>query len=502
MPTIGISVKKKKAFLSGGVRYIVRDNSDYVIDFTFDDEWANETVKTARFAFSDSYIDVPFTGNSVAVPVISTGRIVEVGVFAGDLRTTTGAPITLVPSIRSKNGAPVEPESSVYDHIVSLINSTHETELEIIAEYLSEKIDNPPQAASIGDVLTVEEVDENGKPTKWKPTKIEEPDMNGIVRYDRKQDLDPEQMLAARQNIGAYPGRVVPLFFDTAEGSKHDNDIVWLRAVGTIISPGNVVTTSNGETNEGMVFPAQVTSFRYYNDRYWETKLLDGDNTQWLVIVNVDGNYSGLNTIQRITLKNVIVSFYETDDGELVTDADWETVRDAYLAGDNVTARISINSIESMQCIAVTDQVIVFSLIYMAGSDSFAGYLLLYQKSGKVLLMKNDTDLLYKLPYCSLEEQEYDYDTQAIVRQNIGAVAMSDFALRQFDDLVKHYSGDFGVLTGFSKNGAPSEMGFPAIYFVGWGERSVYPITIYDANGVVWTGWNSQAKLSEFTRKN
>lgn len=111
MPTIGISVKKKKAFLSSGERYIVRDNSDYVINFTFDDEWADEIVKTARFTFNGSYIDVPFTGNSVAVPVISAGRIVEVGVFAGDLRTTTGAPITLVPSIRSENGAPADPES-------------------------------------------------------------------------------------------------------------------------------------------------------------------------------------------------------------------------------------------------------------------------------------------------------------------------------------------------------------------------------------------------------
>ena len=123
MPTIGISVKKKKAFLGSGERYIVRDNSDYVINFSFDDEWADEIVKTARFTFSDSYIDVPFTGNSVAVPIISAGRIVEVGVFAGDLRTTTGAPITLVPSIRSKNGAPVEPESSVYDKIMEMLDN-------------------------------------------------------------------------------------------------------------------------------------------------------------------------------------------------------------------------------------------------------------------------------------------------------------------------------------------------------------------------------------------
>lgn len=124
MPTIDISIKDKIAMQTGGAPFIVRDNSNYVINFTFDAEWAEETAKTARFALQGGgYIDVPFTGSSVAVPVISTGRRVDVGVFAGNLRTTTSAVLPLVPSIRSKGGAPVEPESSVYDKIMEMLDT-------------------------------------------------------------------------------------------------------------------------------------------------------------------------------------------------------------------------------------------------------------------------------------------------------------------------------------------------------------------------------------------
>ena len=46
-------------------------------------------------------------------------------------------------------------------------DGTHYPTVGAVKAELDKKIDNP-QAASIGEVLTVEEVDENGKPTKWK----------------------------------------------------------------------------------------------------------------------------------------------------------------------------------------------------------------------------------------------------------------------------------------------------------------------------------------------
>lgn len=151
MPTIDIRIKDNIAMQTGGQAFIVRDNSDYVINFTFDVEWAEETAKTARFALQrGGYIDVPFTGSSVAVPVISTGRRVDVGVFAGNLRTTTSATLPLVPSIRSKGGAPVPPEDAVYDKLIALINSMGEISdddiKQAVEDYLSA---NPIAAASM-----------------------------------------------------------------------------------------------------------------------------------------------------------------------------------------------------------------------------------------------------------------------------------------------------------------------------------------------------------------
>lgn len=151
MPTIDIRIKDKIAMRTGGEAFIVRDNSDYVINFTFDAEWAEETAKTARFALQGGgYMDVPFTGSSVAVPVISTGRRVDVGVFAGNLRTTTSATLPLVPSIRSKGGAPVPPEDAVYDKLIALINSMGEISdddiKQAVEDYLSA---NPIAAASM-----------------------------------------------------------------------------------------------------------------------------------------------------------------------------------------------------------------------------------------------------------------------------------------------------------------------------------------------------------------
>ena len=151
MPTIDIRIKDKIAMRTGGEAFIVRDNSDYVINFTFDVEWAEETAKTARFALQrGGYMDVPFTGSSVAVPVISTGRRVDVGVFAGNLRTTTSATLPLVPSIRSKGGAPVPPEDAVYDKLIALINSMGEISdddiKQAVEDYLSA---NPIAAASM-----------------------------------------------------------------------------------------------------------------------------------------------------------------------------------------------------------------------------------------------------------------------------------------------------------------------------------------------------------------
>lgn len=82
---------------------IVCGNSDYTLTFDFDAEWAAEPVKIARYvwfsrnkAHSD---EITFEGNTVAVPILSNTNAVYVGVYAGNLRTTTPAKIVCEPSI-------------------------------------------------------------------------------------------------------------------------------------------------------------------------------------------------------------------------------------------------------------------------------------------------------------------------------------------------------------------------------------------------------------------
>ena len=88
-------VDKRPAVI--GTPVIVCGNSDYSIEFTFDSEWSSATAKTARFVYVKAgtikFQDVQLTGNTVAVPVLAGIREVMVGVYAGDLRTTTPARI-------------------------------------------------------------------------------------------------------------------------------------------------------------------------------------------------------------------------------------------------------------------------------------------------------------------------------------------------------------------------------------------------------------------------
>lgn len=70
---------------------IVCGNSDYQIRFTFDSEWSEFPTKTARFITNGQFTDVDFTGDYCTVPILYDTTEVEVGVYAGELKTTTSA---------------------------------------------------------------------------------------------------------------------------------------------------------------------------------------------------------------------------------------------------------------------------------------------------------------------------------------------------------------------------------------------------------------------------
>lgn len=118
---IKINVKNKVAARQDDVP-IVCGNSDYVIQFTFDADWEPYETKTARFVTDTGYTDVVFSGNEVAVPVITDAISVRVGVYAGNLRTTTPAVIFCRRCITDGSGSPAAPTPDVYAQLMEMLN--------------------------------------------------------------------------------------------------------------------------------------------------------------------------------------------------------------------------------------------------------------------------------------------------------------------------------------------------------------------------------------------
>lgn len=69
-------------------------------------------------------MDVALTGNEVVVPVIPKAAFVSVGLFAGDITTTTPAVIPCIKSITSDTGTEIEePTPSLYQQLIDQIDA-------------------------------------------------------------------------------------------------------------------------------------------------------------------------------------------------------------------------------------------------------------------------------------------------------------------------------------------------------------------------------------------
>lgn len=106
MKTLHIAVHDKVAIYQQRDGFIVCGNSDYNIQFTFDSEWDINAEKTARFVWGGKYTDVTFTGDICPVPIVHNTRDIKVGVYAGDLSTTTSATIRCERSILCEESMP------------------------------------------------------------------------------------------------------------------------------------------------------------------------------------------------------------------------------------------------------------------------------------------------------------------------------------------------------------------------------------------------------------
>lgn len=119
---INITIRDKLAVVADRTVYVC-GNSDYTVHFDFDAEWDAYKTKTARFIFGSKYKDVVFDGNECPVPVIANAYGLNVGVFAGDLHTSTPAYVETERSILCGFGFPADPDPDVYAQIMEKLNA-------------------------------------------------------------------------------------------------------------------------------------------------------------------------------------------------------------------------------------------------------------------------------------------------------------------------------------------------------------------------------------------
>lgn len=128
MANFHISVINKVATNNEPDKTLVCGNGDHTLVFAFDSEWDADPAKTARFIYYRDgvlkYQDVVFTGNLVQAPMLSDISEVFVGVYTGNLRTTTPARIFCERSILCGGGVHEEPPEDVYQQILQLLSTT------------------------------------------------------------------------------------------------------------------------------------------------------------------------------------------------------------------------------------------------------------------------------------------------------------------------------------------------------------------------------------------
>lgn len=184
MPDINITVAHKVAV--SDTTTIVCDNSDYTVHWTLDEEWSAYDTKTMRTIYMDgTYEDKVFSGDTIALPVCTVPGVVQIGLFAGDIRASRMAILRALPSVRSGAGAPADPEPDVYDQLMELIKGLGGADPEAIEKAVAEYLTEHPveetdptvpewakaeiTGATVGQIAKITAVDTDGVPTAWSP---------------------------------------------------------------------------------------------------------------------------------------------------------------------------------------------------------------------------------------------------------------------------------------------------------------------------------------------
>jgi hypothetical protein len=258
---IDITIRDRVPYISEGGG-VITYNSDYVVKFDFDGEWS-ENVKTVYFAFEDgTYKAVVIDGTTCAVPAFDNShKRVFVGVQAGDIRTTCPCCLKILDSIADYVGEAIpDPSEDVYQQIINLINAIPTPSWDTLENKPFTSIGSGlkvedgaltataqggaditiTDTAEVGEVLTVEEVDSEGKPTKWK---TEKPTAEQKQADWEQTDTTDASYIKNKPTIPDVSGKI-----DIAQGVDKSGEYL---AVGT---DGNVTTVDAPDVSVGVSY--------------------------------------------------------------------------------------------------------------------------------------------------------------------------------------------------------------------------------------------------------
>ena len=224
---------------------VVCGNSDYVIDFEFDEEWNAHNVKTAVFKVNGEIVRKVFEGTVCEMPVFQNTLVAWVGVFAGTiddgtLSTSTPALVRCKPCVTDGDTLPAPPPDDVYNQIVELCNEALSTAASIEerannGEFKGEKGDptevvqttGQSESAVMSQKATTDELDKRVKKDDYATDKNA-----GVVKIGGGLLIKGEhiQIQAATETQikekKVYLTPITPVYLDTAVkaglvGNKH-----------------------------------------------------------------------------------------------------------------------------------------------------------------------------------------------------------------------------------------------------------------------------------------
>lgn len=303
MPDINITVAHKVAV--SDTQSIVCDNSDYTVHWTLDEEWAAYDTKTMRAIYMDgTFTDKVFNGDTIALPVCTVPGVVQIGLFAGDIRASHMAIMRALPSVRSAAGAPADPTPDVYDQLMELIKGLGGVDpddiAKAVADYLAahpiEETDPTVPAwakaeitgAAVGQIAKIAAVDTGGVPTAWKTVG---------AQYELLMTINITEEISALtvthdENGNPFSLDEVLVYCDSHIGEGHNYKTITYKDNNEL----NLVVDNALNSNRVTQFTAKNGGGFYLDEGFWA--ISEGDRYSQLYRNATSKAFEPINTIK------------------------------------------------------------------------------------------------------------------------------------------------------------------------------------------------------------